>query len=605
MTGSPARYFLLAGVAAAIFAPGISVAQLQLNRPTPQIDRPAAPAPAPETPAPDDAGSDPAAPPLETVAPRPLEKSGITVNRLDSLDPDANGLLSEAQGGFPPTLWQGTDWGLVRTLMPRMPAGSPGAVVRSLARRLLLSRAAVPASKPVSASFIALRVDRLLAMGDIDRALALLKITPDERRDEALARTRVEALFFNNDNAGACAAVRNARDDYAGLYWSQAQAFCHALSGELSRASLIGDLLRERRDEIEPVFFEAMDALADARKGDTPALKSPRALHLAIMRAANLPVPAEIVQDGAVSVLRAVALSPNAALDIRLIAAEKAYRAGALSDDRIIRLYTGIDFSREQLNAPISAAEENWGPRTRALVLRSAASQKVALARAEVLRRAWQIGRERDSYAEIAGPSVPLVAEIAPAVELGWFAGDAARVLFSGGRLDAALAWYAIAARDREISDDARTAEAALWPLAALADSTNGVVLTDERLAAWFDARRQADPVLAAKQARTLYALLAALGRPISVAVWQTLLDAPFGSDENGLNVAWQSRLDSATAAGRLGETVLLATVGAAESAGGTLGLGDALRVISALRANGLENDARRLALETAVAAGL
>ena len=604
MTGSTARLFAAAGLAALLLAPGQGTAQLQLNRPTPQIDRPA-PAPAPAEPQPDQSAPAVTAPPLETVAPRPLEDSGIVVNRLDSLDPDANGLLSEGQGGFPLDFWQGTDWTLVSALMPRMPAGSPSAVIRSLAERLLTSRAAVPANKPADASFIALRVDRLLAMGRIEPALALLKIAADERRDENLARTRIEALFFNNDNAGACTAVQNARGDYTGLYWSQAQAFCLALSGDHARASLIADLIRERENEIEPVFFTAIDALAGARKDGAPALVTPAALHLAMMRAARLQTPSEIVQDGAVSVLRAVALSPNATLEARLIAAEKAYRAGALTAAQTLRLYLGIPFSQEELNAPITAAEENWSPRTRALILRSAASQKVPLARAEVLRRAWQIGRERDSYAQIAGPSVPLAGELSPAVELNWFAGDAARVLFAGGRIDEALAWYGIAARDRDLSDEARAAEAALWPLAVLADTDNAVPLSDARLTAWYDARRQADPEGGATQARTLFALMAALGRPLSAAVWQSLLNTPFGGDDTGLNVAWQSRMDEATARRQFGEVVLLAAIGAGESADGLLKLGDALRVISGLRAVGLEQDARLLAIETAVAAGL
>ena len=602
MTGSLANSLVLVCLGAAWLVPGDAAAQLQLNRPTPQIEKAA---PAVAEPAPAESSSATTSPQFETVAPRPLEESDIVVDRLGSLDPDANGLLSEGQGGFSLNFWQGSEWALVSTLMPRMPAESSSAVIRSLAERLLISRAAVPANKPVSASFIALRVDRLLAMGRIRPALDLLRITSDERRDENLARTRIEALFFDENNAGACTAVQNARGQYTGLYWLQAQAFCLAISGDHTRAALIADLIRERDHEIEPVFFTAIDALAGARKDGAPALVAPMALHLAMMRAAKLRVPTEVVQDGPISVLRTVALSANEALEVRLIAAEKALRAGALTGDQILKLYLGIPFSREELNAPISAAEENWGPRTRALVLRSAASQTVPLARAEVLRRAWQIGRERGSYAEIAGPSVSLAAELTPALELNWFAVDAARVLFAGGRIDEALAWYRIAARDREVSDEARAAEAALWPLAVLADTTDSVALTEELLGRWYTARRQADPQASAQQARTLFALLAALGRPISDAGWQSLLFAPFGGDDSGLNVAWQRRVDEATGDSLLGEVVLLAAVGAGESADGVLKLGDALRIISALRAVGLERDARLLAIETAVSSGL
>ncbi|MEE2997529.1 MAG: hypothetical protein VX700_10350 [Pseudomonadota bacterium] len=604
MTGSRNRYLAYACLAVAHLLPVSAAAQLQLNRPPPKIEK-SLDVLSPDQPVSSQSASEVTPSTIETVAPRPMEETGIVVNTLTSLDPDANGLLSENQGGFAPNLWRGTDWAVVKALIPRIPSGSSSAVLRSLAVRLLTSRAAVPANKPADASFISLRVDRLLAMGRVGQALALLKVAGNERLDENLARTRIESLFFNNNNAGACKAAQVYRDKYPGLYWAQTQAFCLALSGDHPRAALIADLILEREDEIEPVFFTAIDALAGARKDGTPVLKTPAALHLAMMRAAKLRVPAEIVQDGAVSVLRAVALSPNAALEVRLISAEKAYRAGALTDNQMLRMYLAIPFSREEMKAPISAAEENWGPRSRALILRSAAMQSVPLARAEVLRRAWQIGREHDNAAEIVGPSVPLAAELTPAVELSWFAGDVARTLFAGGRIERAMAWYRIVARDREISDEARAAEAALWPLAILADTTNTVPLSEKHLMDWYAGKQKSDPQTAAKQARTLFSLIGSLGRPISLDIRQSLLNAPFGGEDTGLNVAWQSWVDSASTRDRLGETVLLSTVGAGESVDGILKLGDTLRVINALRGAGLELDAQLLAIETALSSGL
>ena len=584
-----------------------------------------------------------------TVAPRPLDGAGITVNRLEAVDPDAIGLISEGQGGFPLTLWRGAQWSVVSGLMPRMPAGLGSPALRDMARRLLVSRASVPVGKPLDASFGALRIERLLAMGDVGNALALLKFTPDERRDEAFARTRIEALFFDSNNADACKAVLNAIRDYSGLYWPQAQAFCLALSGSHARASMIADLLREREDEIEKVFFAAIDALAGAKGGKSPALAAPSALHLSMMRAAGLRFPAEIVQTAQASVLRVVALAPNAALDVRLIAAEKAHRIGALTDDEVVRFYLSIPFSKAELSGPISAAEESWTPRTRALLVRAAAVQSVALAKAEVLRRAWQLGQERDGYAEIAGTSVPVVAGIEPAAELLWFAKDAGRVLFAAGRIDQALAWYQIAAADSQRIEEARDAEAVLWPLAVLADSitdtrqntdgenrdgagnivmrpvgTNAVPVDAARLRSWFEAYRQADAQpdtqadtqAVSRQAAAFFTLLEATGRSVPSALWQSLLDRPFTGDAGGgaggdagegggLNAVWTHSLEAASMNARLGETVLLATVGVGDAGDKGLSLADAARMIVALRRVGLEAEARRLAVETAMAAGL
>ena len=649
MTASRVRSSSLAPAVAglcalAVFLPSAASAQLQLRRPTPVIETPSST----NTPV-EPAIAVPGVPAGVTVAPRPLDGTGITVNRREAVDPDVIGLIGEDQGGFPLTLWRGAQWSVVSGLMPRIPDGLGSPALRDMTRRLLVSRASVPVGKPLDASFVGLRIERLLAMGDVGNALALLKITPDERRDEALARTRIEALFFDSNNADACKAVLNAIRDYSGLYWPQAQAFCLILSGSHARASLIADLLREREDEIEKVFFAAIDALAGAKGGKSPALTAPSALHLSMMRAAGLRFPAEIVQTAQASVLRVVALAPNAALDIRLIAAEKAHRIGALTDDEIFRFYMSIPFSKAELSGPISAAEESWTPRTRALLVRAAAVQSVALAKAEVLRRAWQLGQERDGYAEIAGTSVPVVAGIEPAAELLWFAKDAGRVLFAAGRTDRALAWYQIAAADSQRIEEARDAEAVLWPLAVLADSitdtrqntdgenrdgagnivmrpvgTNAVPVDAARLRSWFEARRQADAQpdtqadtqAVSRQAAAFFTLLEATGRSVPGALWQSLLDRPFTGDAGGdvggdageavgLNAVWTHSLEAASLDARLGETVLLATVGVGEAGDKGLSLADAARMIVALRRVGLEAEARRLAVETAMAAGL
>ena len=83
--------------------------------------------------------------------------------------------------------------------------------------------------------------------------------------------------------------------------------------------------------------------------------------------------------------------------------------------------------------------------------------------------------------------------------------------------------------------------------------------------------RQQSDPQGSTNKARALFALMAALGRPVSAQVQQLMIYAPFSSDETGLNVVWQSRLNRATDSKLLGEAVLLAVVGAGEAADGTL----------------------------------
>ena len=193
MTGSRVSFLVAVCFTARIHISISASAQIQLNSPSAETGKPeatkvlSAPALGPSSPS---ANS----PSLDKIAPMPLGRD-IVVNRLSSLDPDANGLLSENQGGFPPNFWDGTEWAFVNALMPRMPDRSSSAVVRALGERLLVSQAAVPANKPVGGSLISLRVDRLLAMGKVDKALSLLKLISEERIDEDLSRIKIEAMF--------------------------------------------------------------------------------------------------------------------------------------------------------------------------------------------------------------------------------------------------------------------------------------------------------------------------------------------------------------------------------------------------------------------------
>ncbi|MDE0795678.1 MAG: hypothetical protein OSB76_08630, partial [Alphaproteobacteria bacterium] len=118
------------------------------------------------------------------------------------------------------------------------------------------------------------------------------------------------------------------------------------------------------------------------------------------------------------------------------------------------------------------------------------------------------------------------------------------------------------------------------------------------------------------RQAAAFFTLLEATGRSVPGALWQSLLDRPFTGDAGGggvgdagegvgLNAVWTHSLEAASMDARLGETVLLATVGVGDAGDKGLSLADAARMIVALRRVGLEAEARRLAVETAMAAGL
>ena len=584
-----------------------------------RTELPAKPEPAAEIPA-----------PVESSAQPVFGRTGaVEVDTLDTVDPDSVGLLDPSQGGFGADLWKGTDKALVERLLPKLATATPSRFSRELTLKLLLSRAPAPqgaapgatpgaaqgATKtaPGSRSLLTLRVERLLALAEVESAVKLLRLAPAETAGEAHARVEVDSLFYQNDNPGACTKVRGFVRQYRGGFWQQANAFCLALAGDHARSSMVADILREREADIGSAFFTLVDALGGDERAVVDSLPEPGALRLAMMRAANRRLPDDAIASGRPDVLRAVSLSPNADLALRLDAAERAFAVGALSIAELTELYGAVEFGPEQLASPLTAAEAAWGPRARALLLRAAASADQGTARAEILRRAWDLSREKGGHAIMLGASVPVVAAIEPAAELIWFAADAARTLFGAGMTAEAMAWYRLAESDSQANDEARGVADALWPLAQIADDKDELAWRSDGLAAWHAAMKRSDGDGAPARRRSLmvYSVLQALGEPVGRDEWTGLLGATAttGADPDIARVPapdaalWHA-LGQAAEQRQLGLTVLLTLLALGEGGAGAAHPLTVTKAIVALESVGLGREARGLALEAVSGTG-
>ena len=546
----------------------------------------------------------PASKTVPDVRDRSRNAARVEVDSLSAVDSDSVGLLDESQGGFGVNLWEGTDRALVERLLPGLTPVVRSRFVRDLMVRLLLSRATAPKGKSNGIGLLALRVERLAAVGDMKSAVGLLRVSSVGSVDEQLGRAEIEGLYFQNDNSGACAKVRGLIGRHKGLYWQQANAFCLALAGEHAKSAMIADILRERETDVGPEFFSLVDALAGDKDALVESLNKPNGLHISMMRAANLKLPEDVIQSSRPAVLRAVALSPNAALEIRLDAAERAMMIGALSPRELGELYRAMRFAPEQLSNPVAAAAEIWGPTGRALLLRNAESRGQPTAIAEALRQSWELGRERGGRDILLRASLPVLRSIAPAPELVWFAKDAASGLFLAGETERAMAWYALAEQQSEANDEAKAATIALWPLVMLVDD-DADNWDPERLNTWWKLLQSNSGDVAKSKALMLFSLFDSLGRPVGPEIWTSLVDVAPSINADIPDVALRFALRHASEAKRVGETILMSllTLGDKPIAGANpLTI---TTVISALLRVGLETEARALALAAAIGAGL
>lgn len=586
---------------------------------------------APERGAPSDAK------PAEAVAP------GIKVDTLGEIDPNSVGLLDAAGGGFGVAMWKGTPRLLVEALLPALPGAPHSAVGRDLYRRLLLSAAespagAAPKDRP---SLLAMRVSRLLAQGDVAAAQGLLRVVPQRLNEPAIALARAEVAFLTNDNAGACAEVGGKLGQQSAIFWRKAQVFCQLLAGDSVGGGIGAGLLQEQGVE-DPPFFALQRMLAGEKGIDVSGLEGLEKagpLHIAMMRAARVQVPPAILASGSPAVLRAVALSPNADLDTRLEAAEQAETRGALESETLRQLYLSVGFSPEELSNALGASEKLSGPRGRALLYRAARGQTLPSAQAELIAGAFASARKQERLPTAIRVLLPVLAGIEPSPDLARFAADAGSALYFVGSFDAAAKWAALAeTRSASAGDRSRAmsaqdgvklpADVALWPLAQLAGlkpklaegaapsltvAGQGKIVTaplvtvqassgfdEAAFERWWNAADALGSEARAAKAARILVLAEALGAQVGDDAWARLLSAPSPAPAAVTmpSPGLMTGLKRAAAAGRVGETVLIVLAALGTERPSKLDIRVLAPVVRALRAVGLDEPARKLAVE-------
>ena len=537
----------------------------------------------------------------DTAAPAAGESvAEFEVGEVKAPDPEAAGLIEEADGGFPFDMWAGTDRRLVERLLPRLPAGVTSRAVNDLTRRLLLS-AAAPPQGPAEANLLALRIERLAAMGEGVAVNHLMRAAPPDLDDATLSRTRLDALLLTADFVGACAQARELMRTDDLPYWEKVLIFCQALNDRHAAAALGIELLRERGIPDDPALEVLLAALAGSAFGELDSLPEPTALHLAMLRAARLAVPEDAIRNANPVIARAIALAATVPLDLRLRAAERAEALGSLPTETLAELYASVPFTPEELSNPWRRIKTDRGALARALLHQAMAIQVVPAARAEVLRAAWLLGAESggwDGLATAARVNLDDLLGLRPLPELVWIAGDAAQALLAAGRPDAVGPWLDLAKAQARANADAAQAVAKLAPVVDFADAASAEPWDDARFAAWREMQADRPEPDRQRGDKLLLGLLLAFERELPAEALLAQVEDPAMVWVRPPPQLLMRRLDMAAAEGRIGETVMLALIalGAPD-----YGLPDPMTLgaaVAALYRIGLEADARAIAVE-------
>jgi len=543
----------------------------------------------------------------------------IQVKALGRSKVSAIGLLNVADGGFGNDMWSGTPLPLVMGMLPRLPVATTSPVMQSLRHRLLLTTALPPDDDGVDTDddgsvLVALRIGRLAAAGNSEAVTQLLKFAPLSTDNKIFTQVRIEEELLAGNVRQACGMVRNRLGAGVAVaaggqdvIWQKVMAFCLALDGQAAQVELYVQLLYENgvRDE---AFFTLLAGLNSGETAPLESIAHTEPLHLAMLRTARRVIPADAVNQASPAVLRAIATSPNASLDMRLEAAERAEALGALPTEVLRRIYASVPFTAEQSADALSLAKSQPGPSASAILYQVAQIDSQVESRARALAAAWQNGRRGGRYMTAVRVNLPTTRLIEPDAKLAWFAASAGRALLAVGDKKAATAWLmAVVEPARAGRPEAAAAVLALAPLLYIRDVERDdpalAMVKEKIMAGWWQGEVANNGAERYQRGLRLLGLLAALGKDVSGKVWLPLFEAP-ERDIPQVSPSLLMGLDRAATGGRRGEVVLFSLLLLGDRGPVVSDTITLSRIVSALRRVGLAEDAGALALEGLLGAG-
>ena len=414
----------------------------------------------------------------------------VSVERLSSPSLNGAGLLSSRATGFARAFWGSSSSEEVVAAIDAVDGrGVPEQ--RALFHRILLAETDAPASATSGAPVLVARLDKLIALGALDEAEAL--IARAGGLDPALFARRFTVALLTGRADGACdELLRFPRLSSA----IEERIYCTARRGGWEDAALMLDLAGAIGGALDPLATDHLELFLDQEylgEGITLAPPDPVTPLVYAIRAATgqppgtRPLPLAYLHDD---------LQSRAALRDRIAAAERLVRDG---DFPYPVLFAGY-------RARAAAASGGiWG--------RVEAVRRLDAAFADAGQGGLQLAVERaDSALSEAGLRVALAREYAPAlarlapVEGGHAA--TAELLLLGGHPVSAADW-APAEPERDLALALSVALAAPLPetgdqsprrsaVAAGFDGVPSPTLQSERLRALIDDDRQGEAILAA-----------------------------------------------------------------------------------------------------------
>ena len=257
----------------------------------------------------------------------------ITSMSIEGPSLDALGLVPVSTTGLPRNLWGTSSTSSLARLI-RAERAETLPAIQALLVMLLVAELSPPVDSDVTGELFLARIDKLLDLGALEAAFALLERV-EKHQPETFRRWFDVALLLGEEDR-ACEVMRET-PDVAPTF--PARVFCLARGGDWNAAALslrTGETLGYVEPEMVPLLERFLDPEFADGEPDLPTPPRPSPLVLRLMEAIGQPMPTTTLPVAfAQSDLRS-----NSGWKTRLEAAERLARTGTIEPNRLLGLYT-------------------------------------------------------------------------------------------------------------------------------------------------------------------------------------------------------------------------------------------------------------------------
>lgn len=527
----------------------------------------AVPATAPRVTATTPAGPLPPLPPLSMPTPGATPTPAAPRYEMPAFARRSLGQLGPSDS-FAADAFAGADGRYLERLMRRLSAPLPSRWLQITLRRLLAAELVTPAHVN-GADFAAERAWLLLRMGESVTARAVAQSVDLDRVTPKLRQVWMQAALASADPAALCALAPGAGDSERG--WIVARAMCAGLTGTGKTQPLLADIRRRRvATGIDlQLAQKVMGAGLDSRQAITiewAPVTQLTAWRFGLATATGVAVPADLYDTVGPQVTAWRALAPAIPLAERAAVADRAAAMGALSSAALVDLYSALA-DGDDVPAPLARTAND---------LRDAYVGDSLDTRLGAMARLWDAAETPAARYGRLILTARAAARLLPAGEVEQ-ADRLVASMLSAGLDRTAQRWRG---HVRAGSD--------AWAMLLLADPDGGARGANPRDYAPSGANAE-------RKKQLFFAALAGLGEVPAA-------DLADEGERFGVPVtradSWTRALDRAVAARQQGTVLLLAAVGLQARGWETVPAASLYRVVAALRAVGLDGEARMIAAE-------